>query len=139
MGQEKGEGDRRTGRGRTRGGRRRTFLEVDIDRRGKGPILDVHGEEVKLIVFTLHGDYFAFYGTDIKEILALRKINYVPGCPDYILGITNVRDDVELVIDINGFLEFPARSETKQVSEPHGSSRRNLYLYFSISWLDRSS
>ncbi len=95
-------------------GKSRAILEEIKKNRDQGPIVNVDEEEIKLVIFTLHGDYFAFYGADIKEILPLGKINYVPGSPDYILGITNVRGDVESVIDINGFLEFPARSETKQ-------------------------
>lgn len=68
-------------------------------------IVEVEEERIKIVIFSLMDDYYAFYGSDIKEILpALTKIFYVPGSPDYIMGIINVRGDIESVININKFL-----------------------------------
>ena len=44
----------------------------------------------------------------------MEKINFVPGSPEYILGIANVRGDIESVMNINGFLGFPPQPESKE-------------------------
>lgn len=83
------------------------LLEELKKRKGGEKIVDVEEEQVKIVVFSLLNDNYAFYGSDIKEILSLTKIFYVPSAPDYILGIINVRGDIESVIDINKFLGLP--------------------------------
>lgn len=76
-------------------------------RKGKEKIVDVEEEKVKLVVFSLLDDYYAFDGLDVKEILPVGKITYVPGSPNYIIGIINVRGDIESVLNIHKFLELP--------------------------------
>jgi len=83
------------------------LLEELKKRKDREQIVNVEEQQVKLVFFTLLNDYYAFYGGDIKEILPLTKIFYVPGAPDYILGIINVRGDIESVININKFLGLP--------------------------------
>lgn len=75
--------------------------------RKKGKIADIAEEKVKLVVFSLLDDYYSFCGNDIKEILLVEKITFVPGSPDYVLGIINVRGDIESVLNINKFLGLP--------------------------------
>jgi purine-binding chemotaxis protein CheW len=83
------------------------LLEKLKKRRETEKIVEVEEEHVKIVFFSLLNDYYAFYGSDIKEILPLTKIFYVPGSPDYILGIINVRGDMESVVNINKFLGLP--------------------------------
>lgn len=67
---------------------------------------DVRVEDVlvKVVIFTLCDNSYAFYGHSIKSILPYKTVNPVPGCPDYILGIVNIRGDIESVININHFM-----------------------------------
>ncbi|MBI4691592.1 MAG: purine-binding chemotaxis protein CheW [Nitrospirae bacterium] len=90
------------------------LIEELKKRRGGEKIVDVEEEQVKIVVFSLLNDNYAFYGNDIKEILPLTKIFYVPGAPDYILGIINVRGDIESVININKFFGFPDSKNTRK-------------------------
>ena len=92
------------------------ILEQVKKRREEARILDVDEERVKLVVFTLLDRHYAFPGAEIKEILPLAKIAYVPGTPDYILGIINVRGDIESVLSGHGALGLP-------YSEPASGSR----------------
>ena len=64
---------------------------------------------IKLVIFTILNSYYAFRGESIKEILPAAKINRVPGVPNFILGIINVRGDIESVININNFLGLAER------------------------------
>jgi purine-binding chemotaxis protein CheW len=76
-------------------------------RRLREKTVDIEEEKVKLVIFLLLDDYYAFYGKDIKEILPQKNIFYVPGSPDFITGVINVRGDIESVININKFLGLP--------------------------------
>ncbi len=76
-------------------------------------IIDVEEEKVKLVIFSFSGEFYAFYGSDIKEILPMVNIFFVPGTPDFILGLINLRGDIESVIDVNYFLSLPACQRTQ--------------------------
>jgi purine-binding chemotaxis protein CheW len=67
-------------------------------------IVDVEEERVKVVIFVCGKNQYAFYGTDIREILPTCDISWVPGLPDYLPGLINVRGDIESVIDIRHFL-----------------------------------
>lgn len=66
----------------------------------------IQEEKRRLVISTVQQHLFAFWGDDIKEILPLDKIAYVPGCPDFILGIINVRGDIESVLNIHRLMGF---------------------------------
>lgn len=75
-------------------------------------IVDVEEKKTKLVIFTLLDSYYALFGEDVKEILPLSKIYYVPGSPNYMLGIINVRGDIQSVVDIRIFLDYPNTQRT---------------------------
>lgn len=77
-------------------------------------IIDVEEKKVKLLIFTLSGAYHAFYGGDAKEILPVSRIFPVPGSPDYIPGVVNVRGDIQPVIDIHMFMGLK-KSEANRI------------------------
>lgn len=67
-------------------------------------IVDVEEERVKVIIFNCGANRYAFYGAEIREILQSCEISWVPGLPEYLPGLINVRGDIESVIDIRHFL-----------------------------------
>ncbi len=77
------------------------------ERKRKEKIVDVTEEKTKLVIFSLLDDYYAIRGNEIKEIILVDKITFVPGSPDYILGIINVRGDIESVLNLNKLLGLP--------------------------------
>lgn len=81
-------------------------------RKNQEKILAVEEEKIKLIIFTLSGDYYAFQSEEVKEILPVGKITYVPGSPEVILGIINIRGDIESVLDIHKLMELPGSKIT---------------------------
>ena len=89
------------------------ILEEVKKRREREKIVDVEEERTKMVVFSLSDEYYAFYGDDIKEILPLVNIYYVPGSPDFILGVVNIRGDIESVLNISKFLGLPEPKQTK--------------------------
>ena len=86
----------------------------EVKKRGRcADIVDVEEEKTILVIFKLHGDYYAFYGNGIKEILPFEEIAYVPGCPDFIFGIINVRGDIESVLNIHKIMNLAESQTTK--------------------------
>ena len=76
-------------------------------RREEARIVEVEEARVKLVIFLLCSEYYAFSGKDIREILRFEKITYVPGSSQVILGIINVRGDIESVLNIHWLLGLP--------------------------------
>lgn len=61
----------------------------------------VEEKTVNLVIFTLGEDFYGFYGEEIKEILPYEPVTFVPGCPDNLLGVINVRGDIESVVNLH--------------------------------------
>ncbi|MEW7312149.1 chemotaxis protein CheW [Buttiauxella gaviniae] len=70
-------------------------------------IANVDEPQCSLVLFKLGDKNFAFYGSDIKEILAERPISWVPGCPPSLVGVINHRGRLESVININRLIDAP--------------------------------
>jgi len=67
-------------------------------------IVDVEQERVKMVIFRSGANRYAFYGKDIREIIPSCEISWVPGLPEYLPGLINVRGDIESVVNIRHFL-----------------------------------
>ncbi|MCE0827383.1 chemotaxis protein CheW [Buttiauxella sp. A2-C2_NF] len=74
----------------------------------KREITNVDEPQCSLVLFKVADKNFAFYGAQIKEILADRPISWVPGCPPSLEGVINHRGRVESVITLNSLIETPA-------------------------------
>lgn len=61
-------------------------------------IVNVDVPAVKLVIFELGDQRFAFNGECIREILAQADVFFIPGCPASLEGVINVRGDIESVI-----------------------------------------
>ena len=68
---------------------------------------DVDEPQVKLVVFTLAEQRFAFHGEAIREVLADSEVYFLPGCPPSMEGVVNVRGDIESVIRLRAVLGLP--------------------------------
>ncbi len=105
---------------------------IEKNKAETGP--DLNLASIKLVIFTLLNDYYAFQGESIKEILPTSKINMVPGVPNFILGVINVRGDIESVININDFLGLPDQStgKDKNIIIAEGAGIRSGILVSSV-------
>ena len=66
-----------------------------------------HDAMVKLVVFTLDGEWFAFEGNKIKELLPDCTAFFLPGCPTSLEGVINVRGSIESVINLRSVVGRP--------------------------------
>lgn len=67
---------------------------------------DLHAKD-KYISFNLNGDYYCIALDFVKEVLKDTSITHVPGTPDFIEGIMNLRGDYITVINLKKFLSLP--------------------------------
>ncbi len=70
-------------------------------------IINVDEPLIKLVVFTLGRDWFAFLGEKVKEVLPDSPVFYLPGCPQSLEGVINVRGDIESVVNLRAVLGYP--------------------------------
>lgn len=78
-------------------------------------VVDVDQEMVKIVIFEACGARYGFYGSDIREILQQSQISWVPGLPEYLPGLINVRGDIESVVDLHYFLGGGGAAAEKSV------------------------
>jgi len=64
----------------------------DIEESGSDPI-------IQLVTFRLQDETYGINVMHVQEVLRITEIAPVPGAPDYILGIINLRGNVVTVID----------------------------------------
>ncbi|MDA8164933.1 MAG: chemotaxis protein CheW [Desulfobacteraceae bacterium] len=117
------------------GGRKSDLILEEISKRKeKEQVVDVEEEKVKVVIFSLRGDWYAFYGERVKEILPLVTIYPVPGAADYIPGVINNRGEIESVININRFLGLadPAPAATGRIALAEAEGVRSGILVDSI-------
>ena len=74
------------------------LLKEIKNRNSKSEIIDVEEIKIKLIIFTLNENNYAFHGSNVKEILHLKRIHYVPGCLNFIHGIIRNRRNNHLML-----------------------------------------
>lgn len=63
--------------------------------------------QIKLVIFEFCREYFAIPGQLISEIIFQADVFFIPGCPESLEGVINVRGDITSVIRLNELLELP--------------------------------
>ncbi len=58
-----------------------------------------HEPMIRLITFKLDNETYGIEVNQVREILRINQTFPVPGAPDYVLGITNIRGNVITVLD----------------------------------------
>lgn len=72
---------------------------------------------VELIVFNLGDEEFAANIDQVREVISRGTITPIPDSPDFVEGITNVRGEITVAIDLKGglALESPKAGEGKHI------------------------
>lgn len=70
-------------------------------------IINVDEPVIKLVIFKLAAQCFAFLGTGIIEVISGdEKVYFLPGMPASVEGVINVRGDIESVISLQSLLNL---------------------------------
>ena len=83
------------------------MTQSDLRARGKSG-------SASYVTFSLANETYAIDVLQVQEVLKLTEIAPVPGVPDYILGIINLRGDVVTVIDARRRMGLPFTPEDKR-------------------------
>ncbi|MDY0300448.1 MAG: chemotaxis protein CheW [Trichlorobacter sp.] len=81
------------------------IVEIIKKTQGLKDVVDVDQETVKVVIFRLSKNCFAFYGKDVKEIIGQYQLSWVPGLPGYLPGLLNIRGEIESAISLQYLLE----------------------------------
>ena len=75
---------------------------------------------IRWVTFQLGDEIYGVLVKNVREILRINNISPVPGAPDYIVGITNIRGNVISVID--------GRSRINQAPKDHTDLSRMIVM-----------
>lgn len=73
---------------------------------------DSNDEVVQWVTFRLEGETYGINVMQVQEVLRYTEIAPVPGAPDYVLGIINLRGNVVTVIDTRSRFGLPPNEIT---------------------------
>ncbi len=67
----------------------------------------VAGEVIQFVTFILKDETYGIKVMQVQEVLRVTEIAPVPGAPNYVLGIINLRGNVVTVVDTRGRFGLP--------------------------------
>lgn len=73
--------------------------------------LEMAVQEEKYLTFYLGGQLLALGGSYVSEIIFPQEATWVPGLPDYIPGVINLRGKILPLVDLKGKLGITGTSE----------------------------
>ncbi len=88
-----------------------TLLEQSLMRDRTASLMESDEEDLsaytQLVVIRIDQEYFGIDLGLIQECAEYWRVTSVPGCPDFVLGVINVRGDVLPIVDMRGILNMP--------------------------------
>lgn len=77
-------------------------------------IKDQEGKIIELIVFNLADEEFGADIEQVREIIKMEPVTPIPDSPDFIEGVTNVRGEIAVVIDLKARFLLPTKEEAEE-------------------------
>jgi len=94
--------------------------KVERERRKEGKI-------IQIIVFNLGDEEYGASIDQVREIIRTRVITPIPNSPDFIDGLTNVRGEIAVIIDLKNRFFLPAKKEIKEKHIIMTEQDKNLF------------
>lgn len=136
------------------------ILDLATERRREREVVDVEQQKTLFVIFELEGDgvapgrkttaapahedgsrdearqlaggeYFALPASLVESIVIVQEVTYVPGTPDWILGVVNVRGEIESVLDLKAVLGLGSaelQAESRLLIAQHNELRSGLLV-----------
>lgn len=92
----------------------RAVLEERARRLSEVPEPARRSEMLEVTSFTRGDERYAIESRYVREVVRFVHHSRVPGCPDYVLGVVNVRGEIVMLVDLRRF--FEPRSEAPAAS-----------------------
>jgi purine-binding chemotaxis protein CheW len=70
------------------------------------------GDALGVMTFALGTERYAIETQYVREVARLGDISPVPGAPDFLRGVTNLRGEVLCLVDLRTFFDIPATGLT---------------------------
>ncbi len=70
--------------------------------------------ETLLVVFDLAAEFYGVDIGDVREIIRMQTITHVPGAPQFVEGVINLRGRVVPVVDLRKRLDLQVNEQTKE-------------------------
>jgi len=70
------------------------------------------GEALELVAFGLANERYAVESRYVREVVRLTDLAPVPGAPEFLAGVANLRGEILAVVDLRRFFGVPARGIT---------------------------
>lgn len=67
------------------------------------------GQQLDLITFVLSGERYGIETRFVREVSRLTAYAVVPGAPEFVVGVTNRRGDVLMIVDLRRLLGLEVR------------------------------
>lgn len=77
-------------------------------------VLDVDEPSRNLVIFRLGEQILALPGDQVREILPLPEIFFVPGCPADMPGVINLRGDILAIIELKHLLSLGEKTNSSR-------------------------
>jgi purine-binding chemotaxis protein CheW len=87
--------------------RARALARVPAEAAGAGEVLEV-------VVFALAGERYALATRLVREVVRLTDFTPLPGAPDFVVGVTNLRGHILAIFDLRKFFGLALRGLTDQ-------------------------
>ncbi len=92
-----------------------TLLEQSLMRDRTSNLMESDDEDLsaytQLVVIRIDQEYFGIDLGLIQECAEYWCVTSIPGCPDFVLGVINVRGDVLPIVDIRSILSLPTGND----------------------------
>jgi len=88
---------------------------------------ETEGKIIQLIVFNLGGEEFGADIAQVREIIRKGPITPIPDSPDFIDGLTNVRGEISVVIDLKKRFFMQTKKEIEEKHIIMTEQNKNLF------------
>lgn len=73
---------------------------------------NTYGERFSVVEFRIAHEIYALELKRIRIIQPLKELTFIPGTPDFIRGVINLRGEIISVVDLKVFFELPDQAFT---------------------------
>src|SRR5207302_8831124 len=89
--------------------RARALLEERARALARPPAAAPAGDALQVVAFALANERYGIETRHVREVVRLTDYTPVPGAPDFLLGVMNLRGEVLAVIELRKFLGVATR------------------------------
>ena len=88
---------------------------------------EIEGKIIQLIVFNLGDEEFGADIAQVREIIKTGSITPIPNSQDFIEGLTNIRGEISIVIDLKKLFFLKIKKEVKEKHIIITEQNKNLF------------